>query len=281
MRRSAIALLIFIGIPFAMALYGFAESRRMPVVHEADVALPDWPAGAKPVTAVLIGDIHIGNASTGPQRLNAIVARINALRPDVVLIAGDLIYGHDPAMAARMAPDLSRALAGLRPRLGSVAVLGNHDLWTGADAVTQALTAAHTSVLRNDAVAIGPLAIGGIDDQFTGHHDIGRTWTQLKPLPGARIVLNHSPDVDIDLPPGTHLLLAGHSHCGQVRIPFYGAVVAVTRDRERCGIIREGALSIIVTGGLGTSGIPLRLNAPPDLWLLHIGPGRVASVTAR
>lgn len=273
MRRSfLIALLIVLGLPLMVALYSFLESRRMPVVREATIALPDWPKGAKPIDVVLIADIHIGNASTGPWRLNAAVDRINALKPDLVLIAGDLIFGHDPHMAARVGGDLGTALGRLQAPLGTVAVFGNHDIWTGPSDVEAALKRAHVTLLRNDAVRRGPVAIAGVDDPFTHHEDIGRSWSRARALGGATVVLSHSPDIDVDLPPEARLLLAGHSHCGQVFIPGYGALVAVTRDRKSCGLSRMGALRVIVTAGLGTSGLPFRLNAPPDLWLLHLRP---------
>jgi len=272
MRRRTIALLIAVGLPLALVLYSFLESRRMPVVREATIGLPDWPKGAKPVTAVLIADIHIGNASMEPERLNDIVDQINALRPDLVLIAGDFIAGHQPNMADRVADGMSDALARLTPPLGTVAVLGNHDLWTGITVIRDALARAHVTLLSNEAVERGPIAIAGIDDHFTGQRDIDQAWGRVRRLPGARVALSHSPDIDYGLPKDASLLLAGHSHCGQVALPFYGPIVWVTRDRNRCGLIRQGKLNIIVTAGLGTSGVPFRLSAPPDLWMLHLGP---------
>lgn len=272
MRRLFLIISILIALPMLVAIYGFAESRRMPLVREANIGLPGWPNGAAPIRVALLSDIHIGNASTDRARLDLIVTHVNALRPDLVLIAGDFVYGHDPAMASKVEADLGAALSQLHPPLGTVAVFGNHDIWTGADHVRAALERAGITLLRNQAVRRGPVAIAGVDDPFTGHQDVAGTWARVSRLDGAPIVLSHSPDIDHDLPHAASLLLAGHSHCGQVRIPWYGAVVAVTRDRESCGLMHEGRLRLVVTGGLGTSGIPLRLNAPPDLWLLRLGP---------
>jgi predicted MPP superfamily phosphohydrolase len=273
-RRAMRTGLIVLGVLFLAGLgliaFTFAEARRDPVVRTATITMPDWPAGASPIRAVLLSDIHVGTAAMGPARLNRIVDQVNALHPDIVLIAGDFIFGDDPDGAARLGPALSR----LRPPLGVVAALGNHDHWTGVRAVRDQLRRAGVTVVDNDALARGPLAIGLVDDDFTGRADLPATLRALHGLPGARLILSHSPDIAPDLPPGISLLLAGHTHCGQVVLPLLGPISEVSRygPRYRCGVRREGGRTVVVTAGLGTSGGPFRLGAPPDLWLLTLGP---------
>ena len=96
----------------------------------------------------------------------------------------------------------------------------------------------------------------------------------MRALPGARILLSHSPDPFPGVPGDVALMLAGHTHCGQVRLPFLGAVKTMSAYGQRyaCGLIRENGRTLIVTAGLGTSGLPLRLGAVPDLWLIRLGP---------
>ena len=96
----------------------------------------------------------------------------------------------------------------------------------------------------------------------------------MRRLPGARIILSHSPDPFPRLPGDVTLMLAGHTHCGQVRLPILGAVKTMSAYGQRyaCGLIREHGRTLIVTAGLGTSGVPLRLGAVPDLWLVRLGP---------
>jgi predicted MPP superfamily phosphohydrolase len=263
-----------LGLALALVVYAFLEARRDPVVRRANLLLADWPAGAPPLRVALLSDIHAGNLATGTERLGRIVAQVNALAPDLVLIAGDFTPGHDsidaPAITAALAP-----LAGLRPRLGTVAVPGNHDHWTGLAAVRTALEAAGVTLLANAAQVRGPLAIAAIDDDYSQHARIAPTLAAARRLPGARLVLTHSPDVAPRLPADFALLLAGHTHCGQAVIPGYGSLDPVSRyeDRYRCGIIREGARRVVVTAGIGGS-LPLRFNAPPDLWLLTLGPSQ-------
>jgi predicted MPP superfamily phosphohydrolase len=271
-RRAFAILLGLAAIAAAVLAYAYAEARRLPVVRRATIALADWPDAAAPITTVLISDIHIGSSAMDAERLGRIVAQVDALHPNLVLIAGDFVFGHDPRAAGRNATALTGALRRLRPRLGTVAVLGNHDLWTGQAAVRAALEEAGVRVLQNEAVARGPLAIAGVADLFTHQADVGATWRRLRPLRGARIVLTHSPDLEQTLPAGTAPLLAGHTHCGQVVLPLIGVIDWVARLRFSCGLYRDKGRSVVVTGGLGTSGVPFRLGAPPDLWLLTLGP---------
>jgi predicted MPP superfamily phosphohydrolase len=269
---------LLFGMPFIAGLlligWSFAEARRDPLVRTATIALPDWPAAVRPIRAVLISDVHIGTAAMGPERLDRIVDQVNALRPDIVMIAGDFIFGHDPDGAAKLGPAMVAPLSRLRAPLGVVAALGNHDHWTGAATVRDQLRRANVAVADNTALARGPLVIGVVGDDFTGRADLPATVRAMRRLTGARLILTHSPDIAPNMPPEVSLLLAGHTHCGQVVLPLLGPISEVSRygARYRCGIRREGGRTVVVTAGLGTSGGPFRLGAPPDLWLLTLGP---------
>jgi len=273
------ALYFLAGLVAALGLfatYCLFDARRDPLVRRAELPLSDWPRGAAPIRVVLISDIHIGSAAMGPERLERVVAQINALRPDLVLIAGDFVAGHAPDTSAQIGAPMVKPLSHLHARLGVVAVIGNHDWWTGADPVRALLAAAHIRILENAAMPVGPLALGGMGDLYDEHADLDATLRAMRAIPGAHVLLTHSPDIAPQLPRDAPLLLAGHTHCGQVVLPIYGPLASVTRygERYRCGIRREGARTVIVTAGLGTSGGPFRFGAPPDLWLLTMGPAR-------
>jgi uncharacterized protein len=272
-RRLLLVLLLGAAVLALLLWHCFGEARADPIVRRATFELADWPAGARPVQVVLASDIHIGSAAMDAPRLARLVRIIDGLRPDLVVLAGDFIFGHDPAAAGRQEAALAHALGGLRAPLGTIAVLGNHDHWTGEGAVTRALARAGITLLDNAAVARGPLAIGGLDDPYTGHAKVVETMRALARVRGARLFVAHSPDVLPQLPRGA-VLLAGHTHCGQVVLPLLGAVETVASPRYTCGIVRDDARTVVVTGGLGASGVPLRLGAPPDLWLLTFGPAR-------
>jgi uncharacterized protein len=267
-------LLLMLAVPLLLLIYSYWEATSTPRVRRANIELRDWPAGAEPVTVVLISDIHVAGPDMPPGRLRRIVGQINDLDPDLVLIAGDLVSDKRFATRYYSLEDAMAPLAALKPRLGTFAVLGNHDHWRNAQAARRALKAANVRLIENSATAAGPLAIGGLDDDFTGRADVDRMAARLRRMQGARLVLSHSPDPFAALPPDIGFMVAGHTHCGQIVAPFYGPLENVSRYgmRYQCGLVREDGRTLVVTAGLGTSVLPLRFNAPPDLWLLELGP---------
>jgi predicted MPP superfamily phosphohydrolase len=271
-------LAVLAGLVLLLALFlgwCFREATSDPVVRRAEVALPGL---AQPMTVALISDIHIGSPAMGPQRLGRIVGQINALKPDLVVIAGDFIFGHDPNGAATRGEAMIAPLRALHAPLGVAAVLGNHDYWTGTQAVRGELRRAGITLIENGAVARGGIALGGISDDFSGHANVEATLRAARALGKPIVLLTHSPDVAPALPADAPLLLAGHTHCGQVLLFGRNVAPPVSRygTRYRCGLVREGGRTVVVTGGLGTSGVPFRLGAPPDIWLLTLVPVAMA-----
>ena len=272
MRLSTRLLLIVALLVAALFSWMHHEARADPIVRRATIGLPGWPAGQKPVTVLLLSDVHIGSAAMDAARLTRIIKQINALKPDLVLMAGDFVFGHDPVAGERYAAELVKPLTRLHAPLGVVAVPGNHDYWAGQVSVPRALWQANVTMLINGATVRGPLAIGGVADVYTRHADVRATMHALDRLPGAKIVVTHSPDVTTKMPGEIALVLAGHTHCGQIVAPLYGPLSSVARERYRCGIVRDGNRLTVVTAGLGTSAVPFRFGAPPDMWLLTLGP---------
>jgi hypothetical protein len=209
-----------------------------------------------------------------PSRLARIVAQINAEAPDVVLIAGDLITEKRLATRLYTMDEAIAPLAALRPRIGTYAVLGNHDHWNDPQGARVALRRAGITVLDNAAAPAGPLAVGGLDDAFTHRDDLGSTLAALGRTPGVPILLSHSPDPFPRVPAGIRLMVAGHTHCGQIRLPFVGALSTMSDYGQRyaCGRIDENGKTLVVSAGLGTSGIWFRLGAVPDLWMITLRP---------
>src|SRR4051812_3941245 len=159
LQRLFLALLV---AGAALVAFAYWTAVSDPLVRRVRIAVPAWPAGAPPMRLVLLSDIHVGGPDIPPSRVRRIVGQVNRLAPDIVLIAGDFVtdkrlatrhYSHDEAVAP---------LADLRPRLATLAVLGNHDHWRDSTAAHRALAHAGIKVLDNQAVRIGPLAIGGV-----------------------------------------------------------------------------------------------------------------------
>jgi predicted MPP superfamily phosphohydrolase len=96
----------------------------------------------------------------------------------------------------------------------------------------------------------------------------------MKKLGGVPVVLSHSPDPFPQVPPTVALMVAGHTHCGQIRLPIIGAVSYMSEHggRYACGLVEEGGKTLVVSAGLGTSLLPLRLGAVPDMWLITLRP---------
>lgn len=278
MRRWLTALLLILSFTAGTALWLISNARAMPIVRRMDIALP-YPGDAlrRPVTVALMTDSHLSGPDNSPERMARITALVNGLKPDLIMLGGD--YIGDAKGGATYGPAQSIApFAALRAPLGVVAVLGNHDApgharisrrkWAGLFA------GIGIRLLDNQAVRRGPLALGGLRDIYTGRPDIPATLDQMRALGGVRLILAHGPDIFPLLPDEPLLTLVGHTHCGQVALPWAGIVYVPSRYRTRyaCGIYREGAKTMVVSGGLGTSGLPIRMLAPPDVWLITIHP---------
>jgi len=263
MKRFIICLAILF---FMICLAGYQEATRIPVVRRAHLTFESWPQGSPPLRLLLMSDAHVQGPDMPPERLARIVRIAEALRPDLVVIAGDFLGHKSLATRNYTISEAVRPFADLHAPMGTYAVLGNNDRTDGPVAVRRALTEAGIKVLENDAVEIGPIALGGFRTRF------GRTLRRLRSLPGTRILVAHSPDAFATLPSDIPLMLAGHTHCGQIVLPVVGALSTGSRfgDRYRCGLIREKGKLLVVTGGLGTSRLPIRIGAPPDIWLLEI-----------
>ncbi|WP_363737439.1 MULTISPECIES: metallophosphoesterase [unclassified Sphingobium] len=273
-----IALLILLLLLTGAVVWLVLNARAMPVVRHLDVALP-FPTDAprRPVTVALLTDGHLSGPDNSPARMARIVALVNGLKPDLVVLGGD--YIGDQKGGATYGPEQSIApFADLRAPLGVVAVLGNHDARKHARISRRQWAALFARIgiplLENQAVRRGPLAIGGLRDIYTDRPDIPATLDAMQALGGAPLMLSHGPDVFPLLPDRPMLTLVGHTHCGQVALPFAGIVYVPSRygTRYACGVYREGQRIMVVSAGLGTSGLPIRLLAPPDVWLITIHP---------
>jgi predicted MPP superfamily phosphohydrolase len=203
---------------------------------------------------------------------------VNAQHPDLILLAGDFVgsrrvanryYTFTQYSYAEIAAPLGR----LRAPLGVYAVLGNHDYWRSGAHMKAALERAGIRVLVNEVLRAGPVTLAGADDEHTERADIGRIARAASGMPDPLLLFTHSPDLVPRLPPQFALVLAGHTHCGQIVLPLIGALASSSRygERYRCGVIHEGKRTIIVASGLGASVLPFRLGAPPDWWMVTLG----------
>lgn len=269
-RWKAIAL-VLLALALLLGWKAWSDTMGDPVVRETQVSLPGMPAGSA-LTAVLISDIHIAGPDMPPARLARIVAQINALEPDMVFIAGDLVSEKRTATHIYTAAEIVAPLAGLEAPLGVVLVPGNHDHWFDWDALRAEAEAAGIIVLQNAAAQVGPLAVGGVDDAYTRRDDLSLVLDGMRDLAGGRLILTHSPDITPQVPADIPLILAGHTHCGQIRLPLIGAPAYMSTygDRYGCGAIAENGKTIVVGAGLGTSLVPLRFGTRAEIWVIRL-----------
>ena len=255
-----------------MGAKAWSDTMGDPLIRRATISLEGMQEDQASVTAVLLADIHVAGPDMPPERLAKIVAQVNALRPDMVLIAGDLVSEKRVATQIYTAPEIVAPLGRLQAPLGVVVVPGNHDHWFGWSPLAAELRAHNIAVLQNQAQVFGPLAIGGVDDPFTARDDLPKVLEQQRPLPGGRIILSHSPDIFPQVPAEVSLVLAGHTHCGQWRYPWGGSAAHMSRHGERyaCGLVKERGRTLITSAGLGTSIAPWRFNTRPEIWVLTL-----------
>jgi len=254
----------------AVAAYAsLVEPRRLVTVRKT-IALPNWPRALDGFRVALLSDIHSGVPYTGPRAIARAVERINEQRPDVVLLGGDYIDSH-PLWRGNAEPEVvARELAKLEPT--PYAVLGNHDWRRAGIRMWRALTHAGIPVLENEA-AEGPdgVYIAGLADLRNRRPDLPGTLAGV-PAGAPVILLSHDPDVFPLVPERVAITLSGHTHGGQVAIPLVRRLVIPSRYGERYarGHVVEDGRHLYVTSGLGTSGLPVRLFAPPEIVVLEL-----------
>ena len=255
-----------------------------------------WPSGLQ-LKVVALADIHACRPWMDPERIASLVAEANALEPDVIVLLGDYVAGTRIVTGWVNSSEWAAALSGLEAPLGVYAVLGNHDWWedrtaqrTGQGPIVarKALEHAGIAVLENDAVRLEKdgqaFWIAGLADQLAllRRTELGRMHdTGLDDLPGTLgkvtddapvILLAHEPDIFAEVPERVALTLSGHTHGGQVRLFGYSPVVPSRfGNRYAYGHIVEGDRNLVVSGGLGFSGLPVRFGVRPEILSIELG----------
>jgi hypothetical protein len=267
-------------------LWGFGVEPAS--LHNATyrLALPRWPAACLGLRVAVLADLHTGSPFNGLDKLDEIVKLTQKVRPDLVLLAGDFVI--DGVKGGRFVPprEIAARLGRLRAPLGTYAVLGNHDWWNGADKVRRALEDAGIPVLDDRAVPLAKGAcrfwLAGLGDLWEGKPDVRRALRDVPP-DATLLALTHNPDLFPAIPASVALTIAGHTHGGQVRIPFYGPVITPSRHGKRYaqGHIVEHGRHLFVSPGLGTSILPVRFLVPPEVSVLRLYPWGAAPDSRR
>lgn len=251
---------------------------------------PGWPRGRK-VRLVMIADLHGGWPNMSVARIQAAVDLANAQGGDIILLMGDYRATHRFQLVEVPITQSAPILAGLRAPLGVHAILGNHDWWDAlrvdeaavAPIPTQtALEAVGIPVLVNRAIKLDGFWLAGLDsqaalmklwefrDDWVGKSDLAGTMRQITDDDPV-ILLAHEPDIFVQVPANVALTLSGHTHGGQVRFgPWVPFVPSQYGARFVYGCIREEGRDLVVSGGLGCSGLPVRFGRPPEITVVDL-----------
>lgn len=246
-----------------LGLAGWREATRTPVVVSYDIAVANWPAGQPPLRIVQLSDTHAGPPDMPLARLRAIIAQVNALKPDLVVLTGDYMGEKLFVHEGGNLDDVVRPFRALRSRLGTFAVRGNHDngYWSPTVMPRYRMT-----YLQNSWADAGPVVVAGVDDFTNGWPHVGLALARIPPGKPV-ILLMHEPDSFSEVPASVALTFAGHTHGGQIVIPGLGAPQIGTAfgRAHRRGLFVEGGRRLIVSSGVGTTTIPIRLGVPPEI----------------
>ena len=255
-----------------------------------DIADPRWTL--PDLSIAVLADLHVCRPWTPLPAIVRIVAATNALRPDLILIAGDFIADRNLPALSVPAAEIVAALAPLDAPLGVAAVMGNHDWWDcrlsrGTDfarnSVAEALEASPIRLLSNAAVRLDHgtgFWLVGMDSQCAlrrlGHpglHDPARAFADV-PEGAPAILMAHEPDYFAEGDARAFLQISGHTHGGQVNLAGWRPLTpSAYRSRYGWGHVREDGRHLIVSGGIGYSGIPLRVFQPPEITLVSLRRG--------
>ena len=248
----------------------FVIPYRPRVNHQAFV-LPRNHAHLAGLRLAFVSDTHVGPAFTAGH-LRAIVRELERERPDILLLGGDYV-SQSPYFIDEIAPVIAQMTK--TPRYGSWAVIGNHDVSNARSRVERMLADAGATVLVNRAVPVetdrGMLWLVGIDDLLLGRPDPESAFAGV-PADAASICLWHEPDAaEAVAGYGPFLMLSGHTHGGQVRLPGVGPL-ALPKAGKRfpSGRFAIGDMTLFVSNGIGLYRPPVRLGCPPELVMIHL-----------
>ncbi len=261
LRRSVLGGL---GAAAVLGGYPFVEARFYRITRRR-IAVPALPAEFDGTTIALIADIHHGK-TWGLDFVRSVVEDANGLEADIVALAGDYTFHGRQYIEPCIAE-----LAALRGRLGVYAVLGNHDHWDGAALVRAALAKAQITEVTNTGVWLvrgkGRLRLCGVDDLWEGKQDLVSALGDCGEEEAA-VLLCHNPDyVESIRDRRVRLVLSGHTHGGQVIIPFLGAPIVPSRYGQKYleGLVKTLYTQVYISHGLGTNSPPMRFNCRPEL----------------
>jgi predicted MPP superfamily phosphohydrolase len=250
-----------------VAAWGFTGRRRFIRVAYVDIPIEGLSHDLDGYRIVQVSDLHIGNYDSKSRGLEW-ARRVNALEPDLVAVTGDLV-----TTGTLFYEDVAEVIGAMRARDGVFVSMGNHDQ-SDPDTLTRLIRARGPEVLRNASRVVrrgaAELVVAGIDDRMTGQADLERT-LEGRRVGAPTVLLAHYPEFfDAAAARDVDLVLSGHTHGGQIALPFAPRQVSLSRLAKQAapGLHIRGPSRLYVNPGLGTTGPPVRLGIPPEITVL-------------
>ena len=234
-------------------------------VERVQIPVPKLPTSLEGFRIVQISDIHYYPFTT-LDLVDRAVQMANQLNPDLIVLTGDFVW-HEVDAIFELAPSLAK----LNAKYGVYAGLGNHDIWTDVKVITRAIEQEKLPLLVNQGVPISveksTLYLASLDDGWSGKPDLEAAmvnWSE----DAITVLLMHEPDLAprYAVDKRIKLQLSGHSHGGQVRLPFFGPLVLPYLSwKYPMGLYNINGMWLYTNRGLGTTNAPLRVNCAPEI----------------
>lgn len=255
---------ISILLGFSVLFWSWGIEPHLLIVKKYDIK----DSNLNGIKIVFAGDFHL--KPSDDERLDKIISKINRQKPDIVLLGGDFVKGHK--LKSSMPLEKIAQILGSKIKAPVYSVIGNHDFWLYKNAAVEILQQNGIKVLNNKNTMLqinnNILYLAGVEDETTQQPDVRKA---LQNTGTPVILISHSPDVFPDVPSNVNLTVAGHTHGGQVKIPFLGAIIVPSKYKTKyaSGFIEENGKKLIVTQGLGTSILPIKFNCFPEIVVIE------------
>ena len=252
----------FLGV-LALSAYGIVVRRRVFVTRRVDVAIEGLDPSLDGYRIVQLSDLHIGALTPKSWGMRWVRAA-NALGADLAVVTGDMVTS-----GTAFHHDIAEVVGALRAKDGTLVSMGNHDYFGGdGEPLMSLLARAGVRVLRNEGYVLrDALYVAAIDDTWTRRDDMHAA-LETRPRDMPALLLAHDPDeFGAAASRGVDLVLSGHTHGGQIALPFFAKQVNLSKlsHHHHIGIYRQGKSTLYVHPGLGTTGPPIRLGVAPAI----------------